>query len=280
MHLQDFYLLAISLSSNFKTYKIMSITSQSDVMGGGAGYGFGGGFGGISPVGIIGLNTLFGRGGFGGDGAFPGGGGFNNLAGNTVAEQNISELRKDVAGVNTTVEALGNEIQGRLAMQDLSQAGEFRNLDNRLCDSEKTALASAYAASLQAFQNTQAIQNQMTAFQISTDKEFCSVKGQIVSDGDKTRALINSIEMQNLRDALELERRGRSNREIEINISNTNQQTQNQLQAQLQTQSQLFANSLNLLGDQISRQTNSIINLGGTVAAGQTNTNANTKVNS
>lgn len=256
----------------------MSITSQSDVMGGGAGYGFGGGFGGGFPlVGLLGVNNfLGGRGGFGNDG-FSGNGA---IPGTTVLEQNVSELRKDVAGVNTTVEALGNEIQGALAMQNLAQAGEFRNLDNRLCDSEKTALASAYAASLQAFQNTQAIQTQINGVQTSMDAQFCQVKNAIHIDGDSTRALINSIEMQNLRDALELERRGRSNREIEINISNTNQQTQNQLQAQLQAQSQIIANSLNLLGDQVNRAQNSIVNLGTMAGTGQTNTNANTKVNS
>lgn len=258
----------------------MSITTgATDFIGGGSGYGFGG-FGGIAPIGLIGLNTfLGGRGGFGNDGFVGNGVSTGAIPGTTVAEQNISELRKDVAGVNTTVEALGNEIQGAFAMQNLSISGEFRNLDNRLCDSEKTALQTAYAASLQAFQNTQSIQNQMTAFQITNDKQFCEVKSQINADGDATRALINSIEMQNLRDALELERRGRSEREIEINVTQSNQQTQSQLQAQFQNQTAHFANLFNSLGDQVNRAQNSIVNLGTMAGTGQTNSNANTKVN-
>lgn len=253
----------------------MSIYSQSEILGGYPGVGgFGGGLGGFGLVGLIGLNSFLGNRVFGDGIASPA-----SIPGTTVAEQNISELRKDVAGVNTTVEALGNELQGALAMQNLSQAGEFRNLDNRLCESEKTSLQTAYAASLQAFQNTQAIQNQMTAFQIANDKEFCAIKSQINADGDATRALINGIEMQNLRDALELERRGRSEREIEINVTQSNQKTQNQLQAQFQNQTAHFANLFNALGDQVNRAQNSIVNLGTMAGTGQTNSNANTKVN-
>lgn len=257
----------------------MSISSQSEILGGYPGVGgFGGGLGGFGLVGLIGLNSFLGNRGFW-DGFAGNGVSTGAIPGTTVAEQNISELRKDVAGVNTTVEALGNELQGAIFNLNSGIQSEFRNLDNQICDVEKTALQTAYAASIQAFQNTQAIQNQMTAFQITNDKQFCEVKSQINADGDATRALINGIEMQNLRDALELERRGRSEREIEINVTQTNQQTQNQLQAQLQAQSQMFANSLNLLGDQISRQTNSMINLGTMTGNAQTASNANTKVN-
>lgn len=241
-----------------------------------------GGFGGIAPIGLIGLNTfLGGRGGFGNDGFV--GGGINNggIPGTTVAEQNISELRKDVAGVNTTVEALGNEIAAAHFQQTMDSNNNFRNLDNRLCDSEKTALQSAYAQSLQSFQNTQAIQTQMSAFQVANDARFCNLETTIHADGDATRALINGIEMQNLRDALASERRNRDNREIEINVTQTNQQTQNQLQAQMQSQNQFLATMFNSLGDQVNRATNSVVNVGsGLVSAPQSNSQANTKVNS
>lgn len=255
---------------------MLQTTSEFNSMGAG---GFGGGFGGIAPIGIISLNTLLGGRGFGNDG-FVGATGAGSIPGTTVAEQNISELRKDVAGVNTTVEALGNELQGALAMQNLSQQAEFRNLDNRLCDSEKAALQAAYAATLQGMQNTQAIQAQMTSFQVSNDKEFCSIKSQINADGDATRALITQNLIDGLRNELLQERRGRENREIEINIANTANATQSQLQAQLQNQNQLIANGFSLFGDQINRQTSSIVNLGNMAGVGQTNTNANTKVNS
>lgn len=259
----------------------MSIsTGGTDIMGGyPAAYGgINNGIGGLGLVGLIGLNSLWGGRGFGNEGFLNGG---RDFAGTTVAEQNISELRKDVAGVNTTVESLGNEMQQAFATQNLSFSGEFRNLDNQICDMEKTMLQQSYAQSLQAFQNTQAIQNQVTAFQVANDAKFCNLENQIHADGDATRALINSIEMQNLRDALASERRNRDNREIEINVTQTNQQTQNQLQAQLQQQNQFLATMFNTLGDQVNRAANSVVNVGsGTVAAPQTNSQANTKVNS
>lgn len=241
----------------------MSISTGGTDIVGGAGYG---GFGGIAPVGLIGLNTLFGRNGFGNDGFVNGGGA---IPGTTVMEQNVSELRKDVAGVNTTVEALGNEIANAHFQQTMDINNNFRNLDNRLCDNEKATMNMGFA-----------ISNQMSNFQHSVDTKFCNLETAIHADGDATRALINSIEMQNLRDALASERRNRDNREIEINVTQTNQQTQNQLQAQLQSQNQFLATMFNSLGDQVNRATNSVVNVGsGLVTSPQSNNNANTKVN-
>lgn len=263
----------------------MSIsTGGTDMIGGGSGYGFGGGgFGGIAPIGLIGLNTfLGGRGGFGNDGfgaggAFPGAG----IVGSTVADQNISELRKDVQGVNTTIESLGNEIAGSQFAQTIDFNNNFRNLDNRLCDSEKSALASAYAQSLQAFQNTQVIQGQLTNMQNATDMQFCSVKELVHTDGDLTRSLITQNLIDDLRNQLLQERRGRDSREIEISVNNSNTSIQGQIQAQAQQQNQFLASMFNALGDQVNRAANSVVNVGsGTVAGGQSNNQANTKVNS
>ncbi|APZ82874.1 hypothetical protein [Flavobacterium phage FL-1] len=251
----------------------MSIsTGATDMIGaGGAGYGFGG-FGGIAPIGLIGLNTFLGGRGFGNDG-FGDGRGAAATAGTTVLEQNVSNIREEIG-------QLGNEMQSAFATQNLSFSGYFRDLDNRLCESEKTQLQSAYAQSLQAFQNTQAIQGQITAFQVANDKEFCAIKSQINADGDATRALITQNLIDGLRNELLQERRGRENREIEINIANTATATQAQVQGQIQAQTQLLANSLNLFGDQLARQTNSIVNLGTMSGSGQTNTASQTKVNS
>lgn len=235
----------------------------------GGGYGFGG----IAPIGLIGLNTLFGQNGFGN-------GVRDGIAGTTVLEQNVSELRKDVQGVNTTVEALGNELQGAIFNLNNGIQANFRTLDNQICGIDKTVMQTAYQQSLQAFQNTQSIQNQMTAFQVANDKEFCAIKSQINADGDATRALITSNLIDGLRAELAGERRGRDNREIEINVSNTANATQAQLQAQLQQQQQQLATFMNVIGDQISRQTNSIVNLGSMTGSGQSNSAAQTKVNS
>lgn len=255
----------------------MSISQgATDIIGGyPSAYGGVGGLGGVGLVGLIGLNSLWGNqwgngNGFNGNGAIPG---------TTVLEQNVSELRKDVAETSINVERLGNEMQQAFATQTQGINADFRNLDNQICGVEKTLLQQSYAQSLQAFQNTQAIQNQINAFQTATDLQFCSVKQQINADGDATRALINGIEMQNLRDQLTAERRGRDAREIEINVTQTNQQTQNQIQAQLQSQNQFIASLVGGLSDQVNRANNSIVNLGGSITgAGQSNNQANTKV--
>lgn len=260
----------------------MSIGSSTyDIQGGypaafaGGGYG---GLGGLGLVGLIGLNSFLGHNN--GWGNNWGGGPGAPFSAGVVADQNISDLRKDVQGVNTQVEALGNEIQSALAQQTLGQTQAFANLDNRLCNSEKDTAQGFFALQTQGLINTQAIKDQLTAMGAVNAANFCDIKSTIHADGDATRALINSIEMQNLRDALELERRGRQFREVEINVTQTNQQTQNQLQAQLQSQSQAIGNALNMLGDQINRQTNSMINLGTMTGNTQAATNANTKVNS
>lgn len=245
----------------------MSISTGATDIVGGAGYGYGG-FGGIAPIGLIGLNTFLGGNGFG-NGFLGNGVAGGAIPGTTVAEQNISELRKDVAGVNTTVEALGNEIAAAHFQQTMDSNNNFRNLDNRLCDNEKATMNMGFALS-----------NQMNNFQHAVDNQFCAVKQQINADGDATRALITQNLIDGLRAELALERRGRDNREIEINVQNNATQTQNQLQAQLQAQSQMFANGLNLLGDQVNRATNSVVNLGTMVGSGQTATQSNTKVNS
>jgi hypothetical protein len=253
----------------------MSITTGGTEMIGGYPTAFGGagGIGGLGLVGLIGLNSLWGNKGFGDANG-------GSIVANTVADQNISELRKDVQGVNTTVEALGNEMQMAFAQQTQGINADFRNLDNQICGVEKTLLQQSYAQSLQAFQNTQAIQNQVTAFQVANDKEFCAIKSQISADGDATRALINQNLIDGLRAELAAERRNSDQREIAVTVTQTNQQTQNQLQAQLQNQSQYIANALNMLGDQVNKANNSIVNLGGTITGtGQHNNQANTKVN-
>ena len=236
----------------------------TDIVGG---MGYGGGFGGIAPIGLIGLNTfLGGRGGFGGDAALNGGG----IVASTVADQNVSELRKDVQGVNTTVEALGNEIAGTFFNLTNNINTNFRGLDNQICGIDKTIMQGNFALS-----------SQMSNFQHSVDNQFCAIKSAIHADGDATRALITSNLIDGLRADLAGERRSRDNREIEINVTQTNQQTQTQLQAQLQSQNQFLASMFNSLGDQVNRAANSVVNVGsGTVAAPQSNNQANTKVNS
>lgn len=258
----------------------MSIsTGATDVVGGyPTAYGGGfGGLGGFGLVGLIGLNSFLGNRGFG-DGFGPNGAG---VVASTVADQNISELRKDVAGVNTTVEALGNELQGAIFNLSTAQTAQFNNLSNLIMAGSKENALLAKDAVIAGMVNTQSMKDQAAAFQVINQENFCAVKELIHADGDATRALINANRIEELRDQLNAERRGRDQREIEINVTQSNQQTQNQLQAQMQQQNQFLATMFNSLGDQVNRAANSVVNVGsGTVAGGQSNNQANTKVNS
>lgn len=266
----------------------MSIsTGGTDMIGGGSGYGFGGGgFGGIAPIGLIGLNTfLGGRGGFGNEGfnngPFPGGG----VVGSTVAEQNISNIREEIG-------TLGNEMQVAFSAANINNANNFRALDNQICGINQNLSNLNYAQTLQNMQNTQSIKDQATANQMVAAENACAIKGLIQAEADNTRslvhaetdrviALINATETQNLRDRiLELTRSG-DRRETEINITNTATATQSQVQAQLQSQNQFLATMFNSLGDQVNRAANSVVQVGtGLVSGPQDNTQNNTKVNS
>lgn len=227
----------------------------TDIVGG---MGYGGGFGGIAPVGLFGVFGGFGNRGFGNDN-------FGDRSGITVLEQNVSDLRKDVADNSKETHILGNEIAGMFAQQNLAFTGEFRNIDNQVCALDKTVMQGNFALS-----------NQMSNFQHAMDRQTCDILQAVHADGDATRALITQNLIDELRHQNQELRRHSDNREIEININNTNQQ----MQAQLQNQTQLFASMFGTLSDQVNRATNSVVNLGTMVGSGQTATQSNTKVNS
>lgn len=254
----------------------MSIsTGATDVVGGGAGYGFGG-FGGIAPIGLIGLNTFLGRGfgndGFNGNGALPG---------TTVLEQNVADLRKDVADNGKEIHVLGNEIAAMFSAQTAGQTAQFNQIADLVTASSKENALLAKDAIIAGMVNTQSIKDQAAAFQVINQENFCQVRAAISADGQLTRELINANRIEELRDQLAGERRGRDNREIEINVQNNATQTQTVLQNQMQQQNQFLATMFNSLGDQVNRAANSVVNVGsGTVAGGQSNNQANTKVNS
>jgi hypothetical protein len=120
-------------------------------------------------------------------------------------------------------------------------------------------------------------------------KGFCSIKEKVDTEADRTRALINDINRENLNrqlsdaknEIVELRTDGRirdRGRETEINVTQT--VTQNQQQAQFQAQLQgLFGVISNLANDlQLVKQGQTIFN-SGTMAASGTQAAANTKVN-
>lgn len=243
------------------------------MMGGGMPNGGDGLFGGAGGGGLIGgilLASLLGRNG----GGLLGGGGPGDGVGAVTSSQNIADLRSELG-------ALGNEVQAAFAAQTASETSQFINLSDLISSADKTATVAALNGTIQGLQNTQNIKDQASNFQVVNQENFCNIRAAINADGDATRALITTNLIEGLRSELAGERRGRDNREIEITVTQSNNQLQNQFQAQQQQQTQFFANALNILGEQINRQTNSLVNIGsGAVTAPQTNNNANTKVNS
>jgi hypothetical protein len=181
--------------------------------------GFGGGchsgLGGIGLVGLLGLNSFLGR-----DGFRDGNGHCHDHGRRDGDCNNTAAILAAVASNKDTVTAEGRALAGAI------------------CDAEKTNLTQFYAQAVQSGNQTQSIINAITAQSIVNDKRFDDISLQISTDGQLTRALINQNTIQDLRDRLDNERRGRDLDVIRIENNNTNTNIQGQFQAQAQAQLQ------------------------------------------
>lgn len=204
------------------------------------------------------------------------------IAGTTVLEQNVSELRKDVQGVNTTVHELGNEIQGALAIQSSTQAAEFRNLDNQICDVEKEAIKAQYESKIATLQATNEITNKIDTSTVDIKNQLFGISTAMASEFCDTKHLIErgnaalSLQMERgfcqltenslrdqiaaLRDERDCFRRERAS--INDNI----------------LMSQQTNSILNAIDSQLQKQTSQIVQLGGANVATPTNSNTQTTV--
>ena len=245
-------------------------TGATDVIGGTGLGGFGSG--GILEGLILGALLRNGNGGlFGGNGS-NGDMDADAIAAKVVELQNTSDLRSQIVGVQS-------DLQAALQAQDLNILTQFTATNAQIAQVDKNATIAALESKLAAVQSQNAIQGSIDALSVKTDAQNTQVLMAIANDGDKTRALITANEIANLREALELERRGRENRETEISIINTNTNTQNQFQAQMQTMQNSLSSTLGVLADQISKQNQGIVAIGSTLTGNaQTATSANTRV--
>lgn len=240
---------------------------------GGAGFG-GFGNGGILE-GII-LASLLGNRGLLGNGA-------DGVVAGTVTAQNVADLRKDVADNAKEVHVLGNEIAAMFATHNLTNAGEFRNLDNQICDVEKEAIKAQYEAKIATLQATNEITNKIDAstvdiknqlFGISTTmaSEFCDTK-HLIERGNAALSLqiergFNKITEDDLRDKIDVLRDERECYRRERGSFNDN------LLMSQQTNS-----ILNAIDSQLQRQTSQIVQFGAGNLATPVNTNTQTSVN-
>lgn len=263
--------------------------------GNGDGLGMGGGL-----IGGLVLGSLLRNGGLGG------------LGGTDVGVTQAS-LAAQLANVtdtlqNTTVMQTLGSIQASVPLAEaqvqLALAGATSDIRSHIGAVENTLtqgqmaiqqnVSNAIASSLASQNNilTAVLTTGAAGISATKDAQF-AITTATRDEGDKTRALIESINLTNLNrelgvaQAALLEERavGRS-REVEVNVSQSVNQNQNQLnlQQQQQQQMQILANLAaginNLAGDiQAVRQTQSNVNFGVQGNAAQTASAANNRVN-
>lgn len=252
--------------------------------GGWGGFGgpFVGGFGGFGGGGILEgllLGALLGnRGGLfgGGRDSHCDGGGFGPAAaalaasggfGNTPAWDAtiLSKLGNleaaiplSTAAINAQTTATGTSLKDTIQNQTLFQSQAFAGV--------KDSVQAAYAG----------LAAQGCETQNMLQSTACDIKQTVRNDGDATRALINTIERENLLRQLEDERHDARGRATEINVTNNINQMQMQQQQQ-QQMAGLFAAFRGLADQlQVQRATAASVQFGtGNVAANTPTNTAN-----
>lgn len=247
---------------------MLSNSPEYNSVGGGfGGFGFGGGWGGGSILeGLLfgallgGRGGLFGRDGRGGD-CGCGSMGAPSAVWEASILSKLGELQAAVplstASINAQTTATGASLKDTIQNQTLFQSQAFAGV--------KDSVQAAYAGLAAQGCETQNI-IQSTA---------CDIKQTVRNDGDATRALINSIERENLLRELENERHEARGRATEINV--TNNINQMQMQQQQQQQMNSLLSSFHALLGQFQFQNQRAT--AGSVQFGTGNVAANTPTN-
>lgn len=126
------------------------------------------GLGGIGLVGLVGLNNLFGN-------------GFGNVAPTTnILEQTLGHIRKDVSDAALEAAKVESRIQAAIQVQDTNNNVNFRALDNKICETEKSAIIYAKDSAIEALKTEARVADRITAFERNADGQFCDVKKDIM----------------------------------------------------------------------------------------------------
>lgn len=246
--------------------------------GGMPGCGYDGlGFG-NNGLGLVALLALLGRGGWGGFGFGDG------SASNGVNQITLGQIQGTLGDIKAAVPLA--EAQVQLALAGVQSDITSQTLQQTLALSN--GQAQSMLANAQGFANVgDKIDTGFSAAALATANAQFAVTQAVNADGDKTRALIQSIDKANdsrlitqqANEIVELrqEQRRQADRHG-IEITMTNNQNQNQLQFQQQAQA-LNTLSMGLMeAIQNIRATNQAINIGaGTQHANPTNTNTNVR---
>lgn len=239
--------------------------------GDGLGMGMGGGLGLVALLALLGRNN---GGVFGGNGD----------GGSAVNQLTLGQIQSTLGDIKAAVPLAEAQVQ-------LALAGAQHDINANVNDHAQTLNSGISQTQLQvnqlAAQLGDKVDSGFAANAIATLQAQYNVTQAVNSDGDKTRALIQSIDKQNdsrlitsqANEIVELrqeQRRQGDRHGIEIQM--TNNQNQNQLQ--FQAQQQVLGTLANGLVDAIQsiRATNQAINIGaGTQTANPTNTNTNVR---
>lgn len=133
----------------------------------------------------------------------------NNLSGQLASgdiQDSISKLSSEIGNVATaqasanfttlsSINGLGRDLVTNIHQTDLTQLNSFNNLST-------TMLQGFNGQAMQTQNATNQIIAQGTANAAAIANCCCEIKGTILADGNATRALINELNVQNLRDQL------------------------------------------------------------------------------
>lgn len=232
--------------------------------------GLGGGL-----VGGVLLGALLGRNGglFGGNGDGAGAVGLQSSIDTNTILQSLGDIKASVPLAEAQVQ--------------LALAGQSAQINGNINASTIANLEGQGSIRANISAQTQALTQQIAEVGNQADRNLFQISQTIMTDGEKTRALITSNTIAELnqrltvaqQEALELrneQRRAEDRHGIEITMTNT----QNQNNLQFQQQAQVLNSLSNGLIDALQsiRATNQAINIGtGTQTANPTNTNTNVR---
>lgn len=181
-----------------------SLRNEPVFLGSGSPAGVGGyGMGGGLVEGLL-LASLLGRGGLGGYGA--------NGAGGTALATELGTLfnQQEIGSTRRDVKDSESEIRESLLNQQIANGSEFRNLDGRLAGIDKEAVKGALEAQIAALKSTyelsnkvdhktDMIDNKINSLEVNVDKQFSSLKQELLIGLDKIREREQVREIEILR---------------------------------------------------------------------------------
>lgn len=179
------------------------IDNEPVFFGSPGGYNNNSGFGG--EIGLIALLALLGKNGNGG--LFGGNsGGSTSATEGLVSNIELGDLRQEVSDVKSS-------IKETILQQTIDNQGEFRNLDDRLCDSEKESIKASYESRIQTLElgnklsnkidcEISQVKDKMNCFEVNVDKHFCALSHEMEKGFHKVEERELKEENRDLRERL------------------------------------------------------------------------------